>query len=167
MGLVLLTASLSTANHLLSYRYEVRHLIAPTYLSTDQLATMDWMSREIPHDALVLASYPTGNYVPRLAGQRVFIGEDMLTNELQARERDIRLFFSADWDDSRRISLLRRFGIGYLVYGPDERKLGTYDPKNASFLSRVYEKGGFQVYEVRGEAGVQAAAPKSSGGGMR
>jgi hypothetical protein len=168
MGLVLLTASLSTVNHLLSYRSEVKNLSGPTYLSTDQIATMDWMSQKIPKDALILASYPTGNYIPRLAGQRVFVGEDMLTNELQARQRDLQLFYSPDWDDAKRVGLLRRFHVGYLFYGPEEHKLGPFDPKSASFLSRIYEKGGFQVYEVRSETapGVRAAAPAPSGGGM-
>jgi len=167
MLVVLVACCLSTANLFLSYRHQAQVVEAPTYLPTTELAAMDWLNRQAPRDALVLASYPTGNYVPRLSGQRVFIGEDMLTNELDARQRDIRLFYSKDWDDGKRLGLLHRFGIGYVYYGPDERKLGTYDPDGAAFLTRVYNDGGIQIFEVKGSAAARAGVPAVTGGGMQ
>jgi|GEM_PF-1608695 len=167
MGVMLVVSCLSTANLFLSYRHQATVVEAPTYLPTTELAAMAWMDRQVPREALVLASYPVGNYVPRLTGQRVFIGEDMLTNELDARQRDIRLFYSEQWDDGNREKLLHRFGIDYVYYGPDERKLGSYDPDGAAFLTRVYDDGGIRIFEVKGRAaGGRAAAPATSGGGM-
>jgi hypothetical protein len=162
-----LTPSRPRSNLFLSYRHQVRVLEAPTYLPSTQLAAMDWMNRQVSRDALVLASYATGNYVPRMSGQRVFIGEDMLTNDMEARMRDIRLFYSAEWDDSKRIGLLSRFGIGYVYYGPDERKLGSYDPDGAAFLTRVYDDGGIKIFEVKGAAAdAHTSKPAVTGGGM-
>ena len=167
MGVMLVACCLSTANHFLSYRHEAKLVGAPTYLPTTELAAMDWMNRQVSRDALVLASYPIGNYVPRLSGQRVFIGEDMLTNEIEARQRDIRLFYSEDWDDSKRVGLLHLFGIDYVYYGPDERKLGSYDPDGAAFLTRVYDDGGIKIFEVKGAAAdARTSTPTVAGGGM-
>ncbi|MCI0655639.1 MAG: hypothetical protein L0170_01030, partial [Acidobacteria bacterium] len=167
MGVTLVACCLSTANLFLSYRHQVRDVEAPTYLPSTQLAAMDWLNRQVSRDALVLASYPIGNYVPRMSGQRVFIGEDMLTNEIEARQRDIRLFYSEEWDDSKRMGLLGRFGIGYVYYGPDERKLGSYNPDGAAFLTRVYDDGGIQIFEVKGAAAdAQTSTPVVTGGGM-
>jgi len=164
MGVMLVACCLSTANLFLSYRHQAAVVEAPTYLPTTELAAMNWMDRQIPREALVLASYPVGNYVPRLAGQRVFIGEDMLTNELDARQRDIRLFYSKDWDDTNREKLLHRFGIDYVYYGPDEQELGSYDPDGAEFLTRVYDHGGIRIFEVKGRVATARAA--DTGGGM-
>jgi hypothetical protein len=168
MGVILLACCLSTANIFLSYRQDARLVSGPAFLPTTELAAMDWMNRQLPREALILASYTTGNYVPRLTGQRVFIGEDMLTNALPERQRDIRLFYLRDWDDSNRVGLLRRFGIGYVYYGPVERSLGSYNPEGAPFLTRVYDAGGIQIFEVKdqGTAGAQPTAPVVSGGGM-
>jgi hypothetical protein len=164
MGVMLVACCLSSANLFLSYRYQATVVERPTYLPTTELAAMSWMDRRIPREALVLASYAVGNYVPRLAGQRVFIGEDMLTNELDARQRDIRLFYSKDWDDTNREKMLHRFGIDYVYYGPDEQELGTYDPEGAEFLRRVYDDGGIRIFEVKGRVATARAAV--TGGGM-
>jgi len=75
-GAVVILCCLSCVNLVLSYRYEAGQVEGPTYLPRTEVAGLEWMSREVPHAALVLSTYATGNYIPRLSGQRVFIGED-------------------------------------------------------------------------------------------
>jgi len=166
MGLIGVACCLSSVNLFLSYRYQVRSLTQPTYLSSSQIAAYEWMSRQLPRESLILASYETGNYVPRMTGQRAFIGEDMLTNAIADRERDLTHFYSGEWDDEQRAGLLRRFGVDYVFYGPRERRIGPFQPDKASFLSRVYDQGGIQIFEVKGSgtAGIRGSHPVASGG---
>ena len=123
-------------------------MVEPTYLPKDEVAALEWMRRELPRSTLVLAAYPTGNYIPRLSGQRVFIGEDKLTEDLRGREADVEGFFRTAWSDRERLELLRRFGVDYVFYGPEERKLGAYDVPRAPFLRPVHQGAAVQIYRV-------------------
>jgi hypothetical protein len=168
-GVVIVLCCLSGVNLILSYGYEAGQVAEPTYLPKAEVAALDWMRREVPRDALVLATYATGNYIPRLAGQRVFIGEDKLTENLDAREADVEGFFRPAWSDEKRTSLLQRFGVDYVFYGADERRVGDYDPARASFLQPVYQAEGVQVYRVIGSGLKEwrAASDSRPGGGVQ
>ena len=168
MAGVAVACCLSSANLLLSYRYEAQQVRGPTYLSAAEVSALEWMDRKVARDALVLGSYATGNYVPRISGQRVFLGEDKLTNAYEVRRREVSEFFSQEWDDQKRLALLKRFGVGYVFYGPDERKLGAYNPARSPFLAAVYDGEGIQIYQVRSgnPAAVRVATSPASGGAM-
>jgi len=159
MAVVLIVCCLSAANLLLYYRDEVSHPAAPAYLPAPQVEAMEWMGRELPRDAVVFASYPTGNYVPRLSGQRVFLGEDKLTAEYDRRMSEVRDFFGDRQTDSWRAELLKRSGAGYLFFGPEERALGPYEPARAPFLRSVYERRGVRIYRVEEAGSLSAQAP--------
>ncbi|HYS04797.1 MAG TPA: hypothetical protein VEW47_06355 [Candidatus Dormibacteraeota bacterium] len=141
---------LGSVNLTLTYLYEATQVSGPTYLPKTEVAALEWMGREIPKDALVLSTYPTGNYIPRLSGQRVFIGEDKLTGDLEGRQSDLEGFFRPGWSDEQRMDLLRRFGVDYVFYGPEERKVGAYDLSRASFLRPVHQEEDVQIFRVVG-----------------
>ena len=162
MLVVLGACCLISRNLLLQYRDEVTHVEYPTYLSSAEVAAMKWLSREVPPEALVLASYNTGNYVPRLSGQRVFLGEDKLTARMEERRSQVSRFFDAAESDAARQELLRRFGVDYVFYGPEERKLGPYDPARAPFLQSVFEENGVKVLRVEEAAGRVARSSATS-----
>ncbi len=149
-AVTILVCCLSTTNLILSYVYEAGQVVEPTYLPKTEVAAFDWMSRELPREALVLATYATGNYIPRLAGQRVVIGEDKLTEDLNGRQADVEGFFRPGWSDQERVDFLRRFGVDYVFYGPEERKVGVYDLSRAQFLRAVHQDAGVQIYRVVG-----------------
>lgn len=161
MAVVLVVCCLSAANLLLYYRHEVGRPAPPAYLPAPEIEAMEWMGRELPRDAVVFAAYPTGNYVPRLSGQRVFLGEDKLTAEYDRRMSEVRDFFGDRRADSWRAELLKRSGVGYLFFGPEEQSLGPYDPARAPFLRSVYERGGVRIYRVEGVGSLSAQAPAS------
>ena len=78
----------SGVNLLLTCMNEAGQVVGPT-LPKAEVAALEWMSREVPREALILATYPTGNAIPGLSGQRVFIGEDKLTEDLAGRQSDV------------------------------------------------------------------------------
>src|SRR5262249_6205636 len=125
--------------------------------------------KELPHDAVVFSTYATGNYIPRVAGQRVFIGEDKLTEDLSGHQADVEGFFRPGWSDQDRMDVLRKFGVDYVFYGPAEKKVGTYDLPRAPFLQRVHEVEGIEVYRVIGPEASdrRAAAGADAAEGLR
>jgi hypothetical protein len=163
MLVILGACCLISRSFLIHYRDEVTSVEYPTYLTSHELAAMSYLRGEVPRDALVLASYNTGNYLPRMSGQRVFLGEDKLTANYEERMSQVRKFFSPDETDGSRLELLQRFGIGYVFYGPEERKLGGYDPSQASYLQPVFQEGGVKVMKVQdpGEAATRTSSRKA------
>lgn len=45
-------------------------------------------------------------------------------------------------------SLLKRFRLDYIFYGPYEKKISQIDPNKYPFLSKVYDKGDVQIYKI-------------------
>jgi hypothetical protein len=159
MAGVLCACCLGSRNLLMHYRDEVTSVEYPTYLSSSELAALGFLGREISHDAVVFASYNTGNYIPRLAGLRVFLGEDKLTGRYPERISLVQEFFGGSESDAARLDLLRSNGIGYVFYGPEEKKLGHYDPTRASFLRPVFREGEVTVLKFEPPGVATAGAP--------
>ena len=167
-GLTIVVCCLSGVNLVLSYCHEAARIEDPTYLPEDEVAAIEWMDREVPREALVLSAYPTGNYIPRLSGQRVFLGEDKLTEAAPSRTDDVAGFFQPQWSDQERLDLLRRFGVNYVFHGPAERRVGDYDPSGAPFLQTVHTVGSVQIYRVVDpEQAVDRAASEAPHGGAK
>lgn len=168
-ALTIALCCLGSVNLMLTYRHEATQVVEPTYLPKAEVAALEWMSREMPREALVLSTYSTGNYIPRLSGQRVFIGEDKLTEGVDSRQAEVEGFFRSGWSDAERIDLLRRFGVDYVFYGSEERKLGTYDLSRASFLRPVHQVGDVQIFRVLGTGHEESrvASENRRGGSLR
>jgi len=69
---------------------------------------------------------------------------------LYGRAADVEGFFRPGWGDQKRMNLLQRFGVDYVFYGSAERRVGDYDPAQASFLQPVHQVGEVQIYRVIG-----------------
>jgi hypothetical protein len=167
-GLTIVVCCLSGVNLVLSYCHEAVLVQDPTYLPEDEVKAIEWMDLEVPREALVLSAYPTGNYIPRLSGQRVFLGEDKLTEAASSRIADVEGFFQPQWSDQERLDLLRRFGVNYVFHGPAERRVGDYDPSGAPFLRAVHTVGSVQIYQVvdPGQTVDRTASEPRAGGGQ-
>ena len=46
------------------------------------------------------------------------------------------------------MTILERYGITYVFYGPDEQAMGEFDPEAAAYLEPVFRHGTVSIYEV-------------------
>ncbi|MER3544611.1 MAG: hypothetical protein C4311_08395 [Chloroflexota bacterium] len=106
-----------------------------------------WLTAHAP-DRPVLSAWQTGNLLAAQGAVRVFLGHPIETLDYAAKATDVQHFFQATTTAEERRSLLRRYGIGYVAYGPWERKLGAFDPVNAPELRRVFALGEYALYKV-------------------
>ena len=97
---------------------------------------------------MVLASYETGNYLPARVAARSFVGHGSESIRADEKRSLVAQFFDAKTDDAWRQQLLKRYDVGYVFWGPGERRLGALDPKAASYLRQVYEADGYAIFEV-------------------
>ena len=57
-------------------------------------------------------------------------------------------FFAPDTPETTRQALLSEFSVDYVLYGPAEQALGTFDPAAATYLTPVFTSATTQVFQV-------------------
>jgi hypothetical protein len=120
----------------------------PIYHSAAELAALDWLIANTTPQETVLSAYETGNYVPARAGNRVVLGLGTQTVDAHRKQAEVHRFFDAQEGDDWRRGLLSRYHVTYVLVGPYERALGSYDPDRAPYLIKVYDEGGYAIYQI-------------------
>lgn len=139
----------AAATHLLTLTgnaLEARMGSERIFHSADELAAFAWLRTHTTPDEVVLSAFDTGNIVPAYAGNRVFLGHGPETVRADEKKALVARFFDAQTEDEWRRSLLREYGIAYVLIGPRERALGTFDPASTPYLSLVYENESYVIY---------------------
>jgi uncharacterized membrane protein len=60
----------------------------------------------------------------------------------------VQAFYNVESTDRQRLELISRYGINYVFWGPSERLLGDWNPRNSPYLNEVYESGEFTIFIV-------------------
>jgi hypothetical protein len=99
---------------------------------------------------VVLASFNTSNALPAWAPLRTIVGHGPESIHLKEIQPQVEQFYSSASTDKTRELLLEKFGIAYVLWGPEEQKLGSWNPAKASYLKKIYQDSGFSIFEVKG-----------------
>ncbi len=140
----------------------------PAWLQDEEVEAFQLLERRGPAEAVVLASYEMGNYLPYYTGLRCYVGHYALTIDAKAKEAEVERFFAAGPEaDPWRQEILRRWEVAYVLFGRFERELGPFDPATRPWLQeviRVGEDPGRQVivYAVRLPEAAAASAAAST-----
>lgn len=111
---------------------------------------MAWLDENADKNDIVLSYTYTGNIIPAKTGLRVYVGHGHQTirwYEKRARVND--WFLRTNSDDAEKERFLKEEGITHLFYGPYERRLGSFQPDEKSYLVSVYQGGDVTIYRVR------------------
>ena len=149
-GLTALTLP-STLFLLIGGYISARQLAPPTFFPVDKTAAFEYISDVAHKDAVVLTSFDTGNSLPAWAPVRVVIGhgpESVGLAELQPR---VASFYQSSTDDQTRKDIIVEFEVRYIFWGPDERALGDWQPSNEPYITLIFERGDYAIYEVFNE----------------
>jgi hypothetical protein len=120
----------------------------PVFHPAGEVAAMDWLAAHAPRDAVALASFATGNYLPVRADVRVLLGlgpETVRADEKRALVDD---FFSGRMSAYERAGLYAEYTIAYVFHGPQEGAVEHPNPAWAADLQPLYQAAGYTVYEV-------------------
>jgi hypothetical protein len=131
----------------------VRRVVYPAWIGRPESEILRYLRESTPRTATVLSSYEMGNYVPALGNRRCVLGHYALTIDATAKQKEVVAFYSGDGvDDAWRLELIRRYGVGFVLWTPHERALGAWDPAQAPWLREVFRAGkdadASAVYEV-------------------
>lgn len=119
----------------------------PYFLPAAEVAAMIWLGETTTADALVLAAYQSGNYLPRVAPGRVFAGQLDFTTDLPGKLAAIDQFWDSQTPAAARRALLAQWGITHVYEGAFEQALmrGPVAPLG----DIVYAQDGIRIWQVQ------------------
>lgn len=124
----------------------------PIYQDRDQVATYVFLGKNLPPRANVLSSYQFGNAVPAYGYLVAVIGHGPETPFLLSKQVSVSGFYKTNLTPTMRFQSFVALNSPYVVIGPDERALGSFDPTNprqSNFLQKVFESGPYSVWAFR------------------
>ncbi|HEX6305491.1 MAG TPA: hypothetical protein VFZ76_14950 [Anaerolineales bacterium] len=149
-GLALLLALPSTILLYVGGLQAVKEPAWPVYRPAEEVEAFEYLAKSAPTDAIVLASYESGNPLPAWAPVRVIVGHGPESIRLEELSPQVEGFYSASGSDADRLDLLERFSAGYVLWGPHEKSLGAWNPARSNYLDLVYEHGNYSIFEFSG-----------------
>jgi hypothetical protein len=118
------------------------------FRSDAELAALRWLDERVTYNDVILSSYNTGNFLPVLVGARAFLGHGPETAYSAEKRQLVEQFYSADTPGSWRREFLRLWPITYVFWGPLEEKIGRFDSAPADYLTLLYDRDGYRIYQV-------------------
>ncbi len=112
------------------------------YISEADFSAMKFLAKEAKGN--VLSSYKTGNNLPYIAPDKVFLGHWTETAHYKEKQEKVAKFYSEGASIEFKRALISENAIRYVFYGENEKKLGSVDPRLE--LEEIYNSGGTIIY---------------------
>ena len=127
---------------------DLRRAEVPYYLLKTEIASLDYLNTHVTSEDVVLASLDMGEFVPMWTGARSFLGHWAQTLDFYGKTDMVKAFYNSTTADSQRQDILRTYGVDYVIFSPEEAKLGDFDPTTVDYLTQVFEEGDTRVFAV-------------------
>lgn len=111
------------------------------FLERDYAVTYGWLKDRVSNETVILASPLASTWVPGWAGARVVYGHPYETLDAAAKLEQVNAWYSAGADCE---TLLREYNVRYVLYGPQEARLGETDCLTG--LQEIAQFGSVTVY---------------------
>jgi hypothetical protein len=151
LGILALAAPSSAFHWLNSFR-KVTDYRGELFADRETVEALTWLGGQPnPVNGTVLASFETGNLVPRFSGLTTVIGSRGQTGDFDRVLTETRAFFANRMTDGQMRNLLARHRVTWVVLGPQERQerqdgavedaAGVHDRLASLGLMPVYRTG--------------------------
>lgn len=121
------------------------------FIPAGQVAAFEWLAAQSDGDGVALSAFQTGNWVPAYTALRAYLGHGVETPDIHGAEARVALFFGSAATIEDRQAVLHAGHIRYVLWGPEERALGAFDPGGWDSLEKVYDRNGYAVFVVRSD----------------
>lgn len=119
------------------------------YVDDDLLAALRWIQTSTPPEAIILGDVWTGNLVPQYARRATYLGHHHQTANFESKLQKVREWFYQDKSNlNEKHAWLNDQRIDYIIFGPNEQRQGSFDPRAMTGLERVFLAGDVQVWRV-------------------
>jgi hypothetical protein len=118
-------------------------------IARSDLGVFSWLGAHSHPREVVLAGPRTANRIPRYNYDAVVAGYEFSTVRYVEKLEEVRRFYDVSTEEAYRQPLLAELRVRYVIHGPEERRLGAYNPARSEFLAAVFREGPTTVYEVK------------------
>jgi hypothetical protein len=112
------------------------------FLSYDKLELLDKLN-DLPK-GIVLSKYHLGNYIPRITGNKVFIGHWAQTINIDAKKQLYDQFIHMNFESQKEF--IEEHKIKYFIFEKDEVELIDIDER---LYEQLFEKNGMKLLQVK------------------
>jgi hypothetical protein len=120
----------------------------PAFLPADTAYALTELSKVAPKGSVLLASLPVANAAPAWADVRVPVGHGPESAHFEAERVQVEAFYGGLMDVGTQEAFLASHGIRYVWYGPEERRLGAWQPSDLPGLQLVISTSESRIYRV-------------------
>jgi hypothetical protein len=151
----LVALCLVTNLYILVWRFvDLRRYDVPYFLSTDEVAALDWLAEHATSQDVVLARLDFGQYVPMWSDARAILAHWTGTVNFHEKMESVDAFFSIDTPAPERMAVLTDSAISYIVaQGEDIQTLTdprfTAETAGALDLVPMFTQGQVAVYGIQ------------------
>jgi hypothetical protein len=124
----------------------------PLFRSEAEIRAFEELGAVADRDEVVLASYTTGNALPAWIPVRVIAGHGPESVNLENLLPKIQSVYQGRTTEDSRLEFLQKYGVSYVFWGPNEKRLGSWQPTDEPYLELVVDRGQYQIYKVSTEA---------------
>ncbi len=124
----------------------------PAFIPGAEEQAYKWIAENVRQQSVVLASYAVSNALPAWATVRVIIGLGPESANQEVLLPQVRALYDAGMSNTEREAFFEREGIEWLVLGPLEAVLGSWDPTSIETISLRYSGAGYRIYQIGGES---------------
>ncbi|MEP7290148.1 MAG: hypothetical protein ABI835_00140 [Chloroflexota bacterium] len=94
------------------------------FLERDYVGAYQWLETRTQSNDVILASPLASTWIPGWVGARVVYGHPYETFNAAEKERQVIAWYDGTVSDADCAELLNEYGVRYVLYGPEEEKLG-------------------------------------------
>ena len=121
---------------------------SPLFRAGDEVAMFEFLADSGEPGCLVVSGFSTGNALPAWAPMRVVIGHGPESAGLAVLQEQVMRFYNPQTEDSWRKDWLGLQEACYVFWGPAEQALGSWDPRQAEYLSVMSQLGEYWLLKV-------------------
>ncbi len=124
------------------------HPAPPAFVPRDQAAVFECLAEQELRGEVALAAYATSNALPAWAPLRVVVGIGTLSVQADELQHKVAVFYDQDTTDEERAGILQSYDIRVVLWGPQERELGEFNPHNWRQLEALCSQGKYWSFRV-------------------
>ncbi|OGY42271.1 MAG: hypothetical protein A2Y67_04445 [Candidatus Buchananbacteria bacterium RBG_13_39_9] len=115
------------------------------YLPNEFITSLNWLAADNKENKIILTSQFTGNLIPGLVNQRVYLGHGDETLDFANKQVQVNNFLSNNLNAEQEKTLIKANNIGYLFLTDLERRF--YQAEDKKYWQEVLQEGEIEIYK--------------------
>ena len=122
--------------------------VLPVFRPVSEAAAFAFLEQEAAPGDVVLASYGVSNALPAWAPVKVVSGHGPESINGGMINVEVNAFFESQPGPEKGLEFIQKYQIKFVFWGPEEKRLGNWDPQGVDYLRLVYLEDSYAIYEV-------------------